>query len=434
MSKTTQQLYLEYKKGTITKEKMLYEIRRDVNYSQWLTPSTSFKDSIQILKNKGIIHENTFIGEGEMYDEADKILEKLSGGSDITEEDIKIFIDGAYNDFSDEEKDRLCKVCLNRIEQGLDDVLNEDHLTDRDDIIRFIIKYHPKYSQKYADITPLYDMDDQKLRTIYKVLESELGMSHDNEKEDLLHIPDYRLNENKKEKTADDVNYYEYQKGIKYEYDACGDLEKAMKKSLANVLKDPNYYTYLMNGLKAPKKRTDQMVYVDKKMSNTTDKGNAMQTADKTKVKSNVKDTMGNKEKGTKTPKGVKVMTIIPKKSKGVKIMDMPGKEKKITLKEWFGIGESKEVLDSKYRSKIIDKILKISKTKTKDELASMESKDLWVLYKKLGLAYNPKPNKLDEEDVLGVTNISNKDPLKQKKIDQLKKANQSYQVNEDEL
>ncbi len=89
MSKTTQQLYLEYKKGTITKEKMLYEIRRDVNYSQWLTPSTSFKDSIQILKNKGIIHENTFIGEGEMYDEADKILEKLSGGSDITEEDIK---------------------------------------------------------------------------------------------------------------------------------------------------------------------------------------------------------------------------------------------------------------------------------------------------------------------------------------------------------
>jgi hypothetical protein len=50
--------------------------------------------------------------------------------------------------------------------------------------------------------------------------------------------------------------------------------------------------------------------------------------------KENTKDTLGKKEKGTKTPKGVKIMTMIPKKSKGVKVMDIPGKEKKIKLKE----------------------------------------------------------------------------------------------------
>ena len=53
---TTQDLYTKLSKGEITEQKFLYEVRRDVNLP-WITSSNSFKDTITILKNKGMISE-----------------------------------------------------------------------------------------------------------------------------------------------------------------------------------------------------------------------------------------------------------------------------------------------------------------------------------------------------------------------------------------
>ena len=53
---TTTDLYKKLKAGEITEQKFLYEVRRDQNLP-FVTNINSFKDAVQILKNKGIIRE-----------------------------------------------------------------------------------------------------------------------------------------------------------------------------------------------------------------------------------------------------------------------------------------------------------------------------------------------------------------------------------------
>ncbi len=53
---TTAQLYRKHKAGEVSREKFLYEVRRDTNLP-WITNTTSFDDAVKILKNKSIISE-----------------------------------------------------------------------------------------------------------------------------------------------------------------------------------------------------------------------------------------------------------------------------------------------------------------------------------------------------------------------------------------
>lgn len=53
---TTQELYTQLIAGEITEQKFLYETRRDQNLP-FVTSLNNFKDTVQILKNKGIISE-----------------------------------------------------------------------------------------------------------------------------------------------------------------------------------------------------------------------------------------------------------------------------------------------------------------------------------------------------------------------------------------
>jgi len=53
---TVQNLYTQYLDGKITKQKFLYEVRRDQNLTM-ISPTNSFDDVIKILKNKSIISE-----------------------------------------------------------------------------------------------------------------------------------------------------------------------------------------------------------------------------------------------------------------------------------------------------------------------------------------------------------------------------------------
>jgi hypothetical protein len=57
-------------------------------------------------------------------------------------------------------------------------------------------------------------------------------------------------------------------------------------------------------------------------------------------IKKNVKDTLSGSEAKTSMPKKVKEMEVTPQNSKGVKKMDMPGKEKRIKLKEGLSLAE----------------------------------------------------------------------------------------------
>lgn len=53
---TTQELYNKVLAEEVTQQKFLYEVRRDINLP-FITSSNNFKDTVKILKNKGIISE-----------------------------------------------------------------------------------------------------------------------------------------------------------------------------------------------------------------------------------------------------------------------------------------------------------------------------------------------------------------------------------------
>jgi hypothetical protein len=214
---TTIDLYRKHKAGEFSREKFLYEVRRDNNLP-FITNLTSYDDAVKILKNRGIINEGPT---------------------------------------KEAKKDEAVK----------------------------------------AEVKPKKPSD---------------------KKPSILHI--------------DQANPYEYRHGLQHELCELDDysdeaLEKAKDKVLKNLAKDANYYSNLLNQKQSP---------FEFKKSETDAKG--MQAkADghlkkelKKDEKSNVQDTLGKKEAGKKKPKGTKEMTQTPKKVKGVKVMDMPGKEKVI--------------------------------------------------------------------------------------------------------
>ena len=106
---TTQDLYTKLSTGDITEQKFLYEVRRDINLP-FITPMNNFKDTVTILKNKGIISEKqTKLSTGKQDVEIiSKTIDMVNpyeyskgmdielgvaneavGNVDITEEDIK---------------------------------------------------------------------------------------------------------------------------------------------------------------------------------------------------------------------------------------------------------------------------------------------------------------------------------------------------------
>jgi hypothetical protein len=53
---TTLELFKKHRKGEVSRERFLYEVRRDSNLP-WVINTTSYDDAVKILKNKGIIRE-----------------------------------------------------------------------------------------------------------------------------------------------------------------------------------------------------------------------------------------------------------------------------------------------------------------------------------------------------------------------------------------
>lgn len=146
---------------------------------------------------------------------------------------------------------------------------------------------------------------------------------------------------------VDMVNPYELKKGIRIEMVDTDDYEKAMDKAVKKLKKDPMHYSNLIANAKETKgKRADVPTEVkDKKLNKVSDKlkdkANEMEVSKKDATKKNANDTLNKKEKASGKPKGVKEMTMTPKKSKGMKSMDVPGKEKKVSLKESFNLWEA---------------------------------------------------------------------------------------------
>jgi hypothetical protein len=158
-------------------------------------------------------------------------------------------------------------------------------------------------------------------------------------------------------KNADNINGNEIWKGYYVEMkdpanaDKTGDeLKKIVVKNLS---KDPLYYTkngeFGVKGLGY----TDEAPGLGKNTQPTSKNASILGGRDEVNsdsdvvknsliglIKKNVKDTLSSSEAKTSMPKKVKEMSVTPQNSKGVKKMDMPGKEKRMKLKEGLSLAE----------------------------------------------------------------------------------------------
>jgi hypothetical protein len=156
----------------------------------------------------------------------------------------------------------------------------------------------------------------------------------------------------------DRVNVYEFDSGMDYELTTLGgeinpeNIKKAQAKVIKNLKADPAYYTNRLaadsvklvgewgSGKRPGTRNTAKSaeavkaeVKTPKDDTLTKDKSNEMKVAKKD-VKSNVRK--DSKVKNPNNPGKVASMTQTPKKLRGAKVMAVPGKEKKVALKENF--------------------------------------------------------------------------------------------------
>ena len=442
---TTQTLYNQFLKEEITKDQFMYQIRRDERLSQWITPHLSFDDSIKILKNKGVINENTDINKhleksGLTSVEKSEVTKKIKDMGLIGDSEIKKAIDGFINT---KVKTNLSKGFVNenhnnpKITSAIAAIVKyatlppqidytlpwaqkadkaEKYLLSLPDGEKYLEQARKEIDKHYesnedgysaADYNSLMEnnSEDELYNLILRYVkdpddaEAELDKFMMNgidgvsdylafnleRDEDFLRSKYNDLNEvlfeakkkaNKKSKlkpaklTPDQVNPEELRAGIRIEMEHTDDPETAQTIALQHLEEDPNYYTHLkaMEGeydkkkIKDKKKnRTDLMSLLDDKMKNVIDKENGMKYVSDKDEKTNVKDTLGNKEAKKGMPKKVKEMPVKPTRSKGVKFMGMPSAGKKIKLSE---------SLDIQLRADAINSFAKLVKSSTPDEIA----------------------------------------------------------------
>lgn len=184
--------------------------------------------------------------------------------------------------------------------------------------------------------------------------------------------------DNEEIKNADNVIFDQYMRGMYVELsnDINQDLETVKKKVLKNLTKDPIYY--VKNGQFGLK----DVGYTDEAPTLKPSKSDEVEILDKSKPKSNVKDTLSKKESAKGNPKKVKEMPTKAKKASGVKKMADPGKEKIIKLKEGMGLND---LLDNNNASEIEESY----------SSKSEESRDYWE-----SVAGSLKDDGMDETDI----------------------------------
>ena len=326
---TTIDLYKKHKAGEVSREKFLYEVRRNAQLP-WIISVTSYDDAIKILKNKGIIRESV---EETIEEKEQKPVEK-------------------------EIVDYVVELGKNPTKKELGVYFGENSLLEKEE--NALLRHYGYY--KSEDVIEVLKWKRRSKDRRREFAENEESLNEAKKKQP-------------KTVDADHANPYQYRLGIQYELECSDDytdegLDKAKAKTLRNLAKDSNYYTTL-NAKKSH--YTFKATETDKPGMQAKADGYLKKELVKN-AKANVKDNLGNKEKGTASPKGVKEMTMTPKKAKGIsKVMDVPGKPKVvkegISFKDFF-LTENEEVeVDKKAKS-----IAKI-KAKLKKETKLIKSK-----------------------------------------------------------
>jgi len=147
-------------------------------------------------------------------------------------------------------------------------------------------------------------------------------------------------------KNADNVNFNEIMKGFYAELKDPKNHDKTSEEIsvmvVKNLAKDCLHYTKDgMFGEKGVGYITEVPGLGTPKEAKGKHKSSGYGDIEKeVKVKSNVQDSLGDKEAETSMPKKVKEMSVTPQNSAGVKKMKMPGAEKTMKLQEGLSLAE----------------------------------------------------------------------------------------------
>jgi len=396
---TTIDLYRKHKAGEISREKFLYEVRRNEQLP-WITNLTSYDDAVKILKNKGVVTEakieEVFALTPAEESTLEKIVAKHIEDADAISKEMDAYYENGFLGFSDMLQSNLKRDSeytswtqrTNDEEQFRKEIgesLNEDWgSSDQSAFNQSIHKdlrepkempmpFDPKFEAAVASAVDFWwdDWDEYRKDRDGLIDEAKRRYLRSYFPEDfkmLTQMFSEALNEGKKDnkakketktKTVDYVNPYEYRHGLTYELEQADDysadgLEKAIDKVLKNLTKDITFYSTLLNQKQSSFEFKPSQT--DAKGMQANADGTLKKGAGKLE-KANVKDNLGKKEAGKSNPKGVKVMP-----DKGV-----TGTQK--TIKE----GLLKEEAEDNFMDSILD-ILVNDNILTQDDIDKLNN------------------------------------------------------------
>jgi len=265
---TTLELYRQLRAGQVSKDKFIYEVRKDSRIP-WVTNLTSYEDSIKILKNKGIISEAYSVPDLPPYSVpqkgiTDPVLLDLQQHMQITE---------------DYEK----AVEMTAKENGMDTEEIKSTYSEADVLGENPTELHEAHKLTTAQIIDRLSPYDFKIGLAFEI----------NKEKDLRNI----------------------------------DIDKLRERVAKKLQKNPKAYRDVKHpDSKKAIKQDEKSKMIDVKEKNLKDKGNEMTKAKGQTVKANTKSSKSENKKGK--PAGVKEMKPSNKTPKGVKKMEVPGKEK----------------------------------------------------------------------------------------------------------
>lgn len=183
----------------------------------------------------------------------------------------------------------------------------------------------------------------------------------------------------------DRVNIYEFENGMDVELTNLGgeitseNIKKAQAKVLKNLKSDPAYYTNKLaeesvklvgaygSGKKPGNKTKEDAEKVKAEVKGPKDETPEKDKANELKTVGKIEKSNVSKDKKPTMASKPKEMTQTPKKAKGIKsTMDMPGKEKKINLKE----NKEYQGISNEQKAKL-EKTIEYLKQQGKTDMAS---------------------------------------------------------------
>jgi len=136
---TTQELYNKVLAEEVTQQKFLYEVRRDINLP-FITSSNNFKDTVQILKNKGVISEkklSTGKQEVEIYAKTIDMVNPYEYTRGMNYE-LDVVVDAMGNRIADNAGDSM----------HIEDLTKDDILKAQKKVLKNLTKNPQYYQQK----------------------------------------------------------------------------------------------------------------------------------------------------------------------------------------------------------------------------------------------------------------------------------------------